>query len=132
MGRIMLVRHGETLWNEERRCQGITDIPLSEKGVEQAKRLKERLRDEKIDIAFSSPLKRALKTAEIILEGRNIKLIVREDLRELDFGIFEGMVFREALSTYPDIARKWAEHSPDIKFPGGEGLSDIHSRLKGF
>ena len=130
MGKIFLIRHGRTVWNEERRCQGITDIPLSQEGIEEARRLRERLRDERIDIAFSSPLKRALETARIILDGRDIELIIREELRELDFGRFEGMIFREALEKFPDIAEKWANHSPDVKFPGGEGIEDIHKRLK--
>lgn len=87
---ILIVRHGETDWNVQERVQGKADIPLNDKGREQAKATGELLKDEKIDIIISSPLKRAKETAEIINKNLNCKIIFDKNFEERDFGDFEG------------------------------------------
>lgn len=84
------VRHGATLWNKERRFQGISDIPLSEEGIAQAEAMKPFYDGLSFDAVYSSPLERAVKTAEIITEGRGMKIHIEEGLIERSFGSFEG------------------------------------------
>ncbi len=88
--RILIVRHGKTNYNKEKRAAGLTDIELNEEGIEQAKELRDKLKNEKFDLIISSPLKRAKKTAEIINECHNKEIIVKAGATERNLGIYEG------------------------------------------
>lgn len=88
--KILIVRHGKTNWNKEKRAAGLTDIELNEEGISQANELKEKLKDVNIDLIISSPLKRAIKTAEIINEYHNKKIVIEEGATERNLGIYEG------------------------------------------
>ena len=88
--RITTIRHGETNWNRERKPQGSCDIELNETGIAQAKKLATRLQHESCDIIYTSDLLRAKKTAEIINEYHNVKMVASSQLRESSFGEFEG------------------------------------------
>ena len=94
---LYIVRHGETLWNREKRLQGREDIELSEKGREVARLTGEALMNTRIDKIFSSPLKRAYETACLIRNGRDIEIETDDRLRELSFGHFEGQNFSELI-----------------------------------
>ena len=87
---VLMTRHGQTDWNVEKRVQGKADIELNATGIEQAKITSEKLKDEKIDIIISSPLKRAKQTAEIINQTLNCPIIYEDGISERDFGEFEG------------------------------------------
>ena len=87
---LLIVRHGKTNWNSEKRAAGLTDIELNEEGIKQAETLRDELKDINIDVIISSPLKRAMKTAEIINENYNLNIIVDNDLIERNLGIYEG------------------------------------------
>ncbi len=89
--RIYLVRHGETDWNKERRVQGSADIPLNDYGIYLAEETAKGLETVEFDIAYTSPLIRARKTAEVILAGRNGPLIDAPAIQEMNFGVYEGM-----------------------------------------
>jgi broad specificity phosphatase PhoE len=93
---LLLVRHGETDWNAERRFQGHADVPLNERGREQAQALAEQLTGEAIDAIYSSDLSRALVTAEIVGSRLGVPVIVDPDLREVDVGAVEGLTFEES------------------------------------
>lgn len=93
--KFYIVRHGQTNWNVEGKIQGKTDIELNENGIEQAKKLKEIIKDYNIDLIISSPLKRARKTAEIINEAVKSNIIFDDSLEERGYGLFEGMVRKE-------------------------------------
>ena len=93
--KFYVVRHGQTDWNAKGRIQGKTDIELNEIGIEQAKKLKELIKDYNIDLIISSPLKRARKTAEVINEAVKCNIIFEESLKERGYGIFEGMIRKE-------------------------------------
>ncbi|MCL2372749.1 MAG: histidine phosphatase family protein [Defluviitaleaceae bacterium] len=93
--RITTVRHGETDWNVARRAQGSKDIELNQNGINQAQLLAERLANEPCDIIYSSDLKRAYKTAEIINNRHHVPLIATPELRESSFGKFEGAVLSD-------------------------------------
>lgn len=88
--RILIVRHGETEWNKEKRVMSRFDAPLNENGLLQAEEIRNKLLTEKIDLIICSPLKRARKTAEIINRNRNIPIIYEEGFIERNFGTLEG------------------------------------------
>jgi broad specificity phosphatase PhoE len=91
MTTLLLVRHGETDWNAEGRLQGHTDRPLSDYGRRQARRLAEELEGEELEAIYSSDLARARETAEIVGERLGLQLALEPDLREKDWGTWEGL-----------------------------------------
>lgn len=101
--RILLVRHGETDWNSERRWQGQTDRPLNERGREQALRLADELASEPIDAVYSSDLIRAHETARIIAERLGLGVTAVPGLRERRFGSWEGMRDEEVAHHFPGV-----------------------------
>ena len=90
--KIYFIRHGETDWNIVKRLQGATDIPLNENGEALARETAEGLKEIPFDMVFTSPLKRAYRTAEIVKGNREIPLIIEERIREICFGDYEGLV----------------------------------------
>jgi broad specificity phosphatase PhoE len=93
---LLLVRHGETDWNAERRWQGHADVPLNERGRDQARALAESLAGERIDAIFTSDLSRARETADIVAARLHVPVAVDPDLREIDVGPLEGLTADEA------------------------------------
>ena len=87
---LLFVRHGKTNWNKEKRAAGLTDIELNDDGIKQAETLRDELKDTNIDVIISSPLKRAVKTAEIINENHNLDILIDEQVTERNLGIYEG------------------------------------------
>ncbi|MCH8055577.1 MAG: histidine phosphatase family protein, partial [Deltaproteobacteria bacterium] len=104
--RLFLLRHGETDWNLQGRCQGVADLDLNERGKQQAVEVAEYLSREKIDAIYSSDLKRALQTAEAIRRFHDLEVTVDSDFRELDHGEFEGLTFTDIRASYPDFIKK--------------------------
>jgi broad specificity phosphatase PhoE len=98
---ILLARHGETDWNRERRVQGHTDRPLNDEGRLQARALAAELADDPPDAVYSSDLVRAHETARIVAEPLGLDVIVVPELRERDFGTWEGLTDDEILARYP-------------------------------
>lgn len=107
---LMLVRHGETEWNVQRRYQGQTDVPLSEVGKQQAELIAERLVGQKIDAIYASDLSRAWETAQIIVEKSGLKIFPEPRLRELKFGVLEGLTFDEAEAQHPEMIAAWLKN----------------------
>ncbi len=103
MTTILLVRHGETDWNVERRVQGHSDTPLNETGRGQARALAAELAGEQIDAVYSSDLLRAHETARIIAEQRGLDVTAIRDLRERHFGTWEGLTDDEIYARYPQV-----------------------------
>jgi broad specificity phosphatase PhoE len=101
---ILLVRHGETDWNAERRVQGHSDTPLNDTGREQARALAEELAAERIDAVYSSDLLRAHETARIVAESKGLGVTAIRDLRERHFGTWEGLTDVEIFSRFPEAA----------------------------
>jgi alpha-ribazole phosphatase len=128
---IYLVRHGETSWNKENLFQGQSDIDLNETGIQQAEKLRNHLNGEKIDTIYSSDLKRAMTTANIIASGHNINVIPCLELREMSFGELEGKDITECLSN-PRTSQWWDSHDPTCPPPGGESVSQFTRRVSQF
>jgi len=126
--RLTLVRHGETLWNKEKKIQGITDVELSEVGLEQADRLSLALKDENFDRIVTSPLKRARRTAQAIGRYHNLPILVNPDLRELNAGEFEGLSLPDIQVRYPDFITRWRQDHASVTMPQGESLQEVQNR----
>ena len=126
--RILLLRHGETDWNLQGRCQGVADIDLNDTGRQQAREIAAALSAEKIHAIYSSDLKRAIQTAEIIGGAHRLEVAVDCDFRELDHGAFEGLTFADIRTSYPDFLERWRSAPADLVVPGGERLVDVEKR----
>lgn len=127
-----MVRHGDTEFNSARRFQGHSDIELSVAGYRQAERLRDRLAAEKIDIIYSSDLKRALATAGVISSKHKASIITCPELREINYGKLEGLTFEEISRLYPKVADWCVNWSPQLRFPGGESFDELKERVSRF
>lgn len=125
--RLVLIRHGITEWNKKKRYCGSTDIGLSPKGRMQARRLRERLKGESIDGVYSSSKKRALESARIIFG--DAKIYKLPALREMHFGIFEGMTFSEIMKRYPLIYKKWLRNPFKMQIAAAEEVRQVQERV---
>lgn len=123
---LYVIRHGQTEWNVMKKMQGSADIPLNEKGLEQALITKENLTDIKVDMIFCSPLIRAKQTAEIINSDRNLEVIFDERLRERDYGEFEGT----SKSSF-DYNEFWA-YTKNKSYEKAENVQVFFSRIYNF
>lgn len=117
---IYLVRHGETDWNTSGKFQGCTDIPLNENGILQAKLLSERFKGD-FDCIYSSPLKRAFDTAKIIAGNKNTLPLIAHEMREINFGEWEGLTTKGIASNYPTEFGKWIKDEVEAPLIGGDG-----------
>jgi broad specificity phosphatase PhoE len=102
MTTILLARHGETDWNRERRWQGHADPPLNEEGRRQASALADELAGRPLAAVYSSDLRRARETAEIVAERQGVEVVVDPDLREIDVGAWSGLTASEVEERYPE------------------------------
>jgi broad specificity phosphatase PhoE len=132
LARLLLVRHGLTDHNVDRRVAGYTDIDLNEEGFRQAEKLNKHLIDEKIDAVYSSDLQRAMDTARGAVSGRDIEIETCFELREMNFGEAEEMTFAELNEKYPDLARSVMNVDTGLSFPGGESFADFVKRIRIF
>lgn len=119
---IAFVRHGVTDWNKAGRIQGQTDIDLNEHGIEQARRLADRIRQESWDMIYTSDLSRARETARIMNEGSALPVVVDERLREVSFGLLEG-------KTVAERVERWGEHWREADV-GKESMESIEKRAR--
>ena len=129
MLRIILVRHGATFWNEERRIQGgSSDTSLSEAGKKQAEDLAQLLKKENVVAIYTSPLRRALDTAQAIAQFHPVGVTVEPDLKEIEVGEFEGMPLASLDTTFDQFLLGWQQGGGLEKLPGGESLADLAQR----
>jgi probable phosphoglycerate mutase len=132
MTEIILIRHGETDWNVERRIQGHCDIPLNREGERQAAALGRALASESLDAVISSDLQRAMQTARAIAVPHGLSMFADCELRERCFGAFEGLTHEEIRARYPDHYSAWRAREADAQFPAAqhaaETLRDFSSR----
>ena len=128
---IILVRHGETEWNVGEIFRGRIDIELNETGIKQAGQLAEYLSKVKIDAIFSSPLKRALKTAEIIADYHKLEVAITPGLIDFDYGQWQGLPHQEVKEKYEELYAEWVNHPDRVKMPAGESLEDVRKRAMG-
>jgi broad specificity phosphatase PhoE len=127
--KLILVRHGETYWNDERRVQGgDSDIELNDTGLEQARKLATFLADEPVIAILSSPLQRAIATAEVIASNHQLPVEVDQGLRELKVGELEGMSVSNLSTTFSQFLMQWWQDGGAVKLPSGESLVELQQR----
>ena len=131
MTEIVLIRHGETEWNVADIFRGRTDIELNETGLRQAKLLAEYLGNVKMDAIYSSPLKRASKTAEIIASYHKLDIDIDPGLSDFNFGKWQGLSHQEVKDKYKELYTGWINHPDRVKMPAGESLDDVRKRTMG-
>lgn len=130
MVRVILLRHGETEWNRDLRYQGKTDIELSPQGKEQAGLLAERLAHQKVHAIYSSDLKRAWATAAAISAYHGLEVVAEPRLREMDFGVWEGLTHAEIQGRFPEEMVRWEDNPLVEAPPGGESFGQVVARGK--
>lgn len=128
--RIILIRHGQTVFNLKKIYCSFTDIGLNKSGIKQAEKLRARLTKENIHRVYSSDLKRAFQFAKIVFRGLAIEKSA--ELREIDFGIFEGLTHSQLLKIYPKLYRAWLNDPFNTVIPNGERFYDFRDRIKMF
>jgi len=131
MAEIILARHGETEWNVEEVFRGRIDVELNQTGIKQAELLAEYLSGIKIDAVYSSPLKRALKTAELIAGYHKLRVEITPGLTDFDYGGWQGLSHKEVKDRYKELYNEWNKNPHLVKMPGGESLNGVRERALG-
>jgi len=128
--RIVIIRHGQTAWNEGdgERFRGRADIELDQKGINQAKATATRIAQWKIDAIYSSPLKRTLNTAETVAEPLRLPVQPLEGLIDVDYGKWQGLSLEEAASNDYKLYDLWLQSPHMVTFPLGENLEQVRKR----
>lgn len=130
--KIYITRHGTTEWNNSRRLQGWKDSDLTREGVESAIKLGKKLSPIDFDIIYSSPLNRALTTAKLIRGNKDIKIVTHNGLREMCYGIWEGMTLEDINRKYPEEYFLYV-NKPEEYIPiDGETYNDLFTRVQNF
>jgi broad specificity phosphatase PhoE len=127
MTKVILIRHGQTNWNLRKKYCGFTDLCLNMRGKKQAEKLRLRLKNELVHKVYSSDRRRAFQTAKIIFKGAGIEKV--GDLREMSFGIFEGLSYKEILRKHPLLYKKWLKRPFNVTIPNGENPLDFKKRI---
>ncbi len=129
--RLLLVRHAACESDGVPRYWGQSDLPLSQQGIRQAEKLRERLAREPLVAVYASDLRRALATAEIIVQPHGLAVVACPELREIDFGACEGLTYAEIRERYPDADRFCATDGL-AAFPNGESVAQVGERVARF
>ena len=131
---LYFIRHGETDYNVEGRFIGVSDQPLNENGIEQAKKTGLLLKQisPEYDLILTSPLKRAAETANIIAQviDSNIPVVYEELLKERDYGVFEGKTEKEINQICPEVIAQYRRDKPNTRPPNGELAEAVENRIK--
>lgn len=128
MSRLVLVRHAEPEEDARGRCYGSLDVELSERGRRDAFALGEVLARERISAVVASPRRRAVATAALIAARHGLRVDIDDDLREIEFGAFEGRTYDEIESSEPELYAAWMTTPTEVRFPGGESYADLRVR----
>lgn len=128
MGEVLVIRHGETSWNRDEIFRGRADVPLSERGREQARMLTTALGEHRIRAVYSSPLSRARETAGPLAEALGLEVAVDERLIDMSFGEWEGRPRAEIEKEEAGLYQTWLAEPARFRAPGGESLADVLAR----
>jgi probable phosphoglycerate mutase len=129
MGRVGLIRHGQTDLNLKGVMAGAMDVPLNSAGLRQAEALAKRLAGERVDLIYTSGLQRAYHTAEIIAAELGVEVIKREFLNELSQGEWEGLSLGEIKEKYPGQWEEWRNNPLTFSPPKGESVPQVYERV---
>ncbi len=129
MGKIYLVRHGETDWHLEHRILGRTDKSLNARGLEQGRLIAEQLADEGLTALYVSPIRRCRETIAPLAQRTGIEPVVVEGLMEVDFGQWDGRKSADIMTESPELLQQWLVHPGSMRIPGGENMAEVHDRV---
>ncbi len=126
---ILLIRHGQTEWNRVERFRGRADVPLNDVGLAQAEATGRRVAQSWRPVAvYSSPLSRAVKTAEAVARHFDLTVQIHPGLADIDYGDWQGLTPDEARQSWPDEIDNWYNHPERARIPNGETLSELRQR----
>jgi probable phosphoglycerate mutase len=126
---ILLISNGQSVWNAVENFRPQTDAPLDDAGIQQAEATGRRVAAKWQPVAiYSSPLPRAVKTAEAIAQHFNLPVEVHPGLADIDYGEWQGVTPEEALKKWPEMVEAWYEEPQRVRIPGGETLEDLKKR----
>jgi len=127
--KIILVRHGETQWNTTGRFGGHSDVPLNEKGKNQAEAAGQKLKSNTFDRVYCSDLSRAVDTAAAIIKHHDINVKYTPTIREMYFGKWEGLTYKEILKSYPEQSKEWVKDFTNVACLEGESMKTFYDRI---
>jgi len=125
---FILVRHGQTGWNRQERFRGLADIDLNEVGAKQAEAVSYRVMQWKVDAVYSSPLKRAVSTAQSIAGRFGLPVVTLDGIIDMNFGDWQGLTIEEVKNRYPEQFDFWLNSPHRLEIPGGETLDEVRQR----
>jgi broad specificity phosphatase PhoE len=128
MAEIILARHGQTAWNVDKIFRGRSEVGLDGVGTKQAELLGRYLSSFELDAIYSSPLKRALDTANIVAGYQDVGVQIARGLIDLDFGEWQSLPEREVRQRYPALLDEWHTNPGKVRMPSGECLEDVRTR----
>ena len=128
MAELILVRHGETVWNVEKVYRGRTDVNLDEVGIKQAELLGKHLSNWELETIYSSPLRRTIDTANIIARYQKIDIHIAEGLVDFDYGEWQSLSEQRVKDLYPTLHDEWHNNPHKVRMPSGESLEDVKKR----
>jgi len=126
--RLILVRHGATEWNQQRRVQGLGNLGLNETGKRQVEALAQSLKDIKVDAIYCSPLRRAQETARAISRFHKSEVVTLDGLTELDVGEVDGMTYEEMKTSHNEFFTKWMADFTSVRLPGGGFVPELRDQ----
>lgn len=129
MAQLLLIRHGQTEWNVEGRYTGQSDIPLNERGHAEAADVANKLKDQSLDAIYSSDLERAYNTARYIAQACELDIATDSRLREINQGVWEGMLFPDIKAQFQAELNKRAADPLNVGAPGGETVGEVRARV---
>lgn len=127
---LYMARHGETKSNQKKVYYGWTDVPLTQNGVKQCEGLRDKLHPVNFDVVISSSLERALNSAEIIGDVNRNEIVVYDGLKELNFGKWEELHYKDIEEKYNDDWNSWTHDWENFCIPEGESFSELYKRVK--
>ena len=129
MTRVIIVRHGRTEWNRVERFRGRVDIGLDEVGMKQAEVAANRIREWPISAIYSSPLRRAMDTSEIIAAPLRLNVQPMSGIIDIDYGSWQGLSTEQVIARDDSLYSQWIESPYEVKFPGGESFAEVRERV---
>jgi broad specificity phosphatase PhoE len=125
---LIIIRHGRTEWNREERFRGRADIALDEVGKKQAEATAGRVAEWQVNAIYSSPLRRAMETAQTLARSSGLEVRALPDIIDIDYGQWQGLLPEEAEAKDGGLYKKWLRNPHQVKFPGGESLAEVRDR----
>ncbi|MCG8449158.1 MAG: histidine phosphatase family protein [Pirellulales bacterium] len=130
MLKILLIRTGATEYESQGRVQGTLDVPLSEDGRQQVEQVAIELHNQQIDAMYAGPCRATKQSADILAEQLQLKTKTVDDLRNLNHGLWQGMLIEDVRAKQPKVYRQWHEHPETVCPPEGESLQEVRGRLQ--